>query len=82
MADCGARMMSALASVIDSDDPDEIDAVIEQGIPDPIGTFYRFSLPASLLRCKKRDTAAAAKTNGEGNGAATTASATQAGANS
>jgi F420-non-reducing hydrogenase small subunit len=41
--------MSALASVIDSDDPDEIDRIIKEGIPDPIGTFYRFSLPDSLL---------------------------------
>ncbi|MGD8858354.1 MAG: hypothetical protein PVG33_18620, partial [Chloroflexota bacterium] len=47
--DFGARLMSALASVIDSDDPDEIDRIIKEGIPDPIGTFYRFSLPDSLL---------------------------------
>jgi hypothetical protein len=40
--------MSALASVIDSDDPDEIDEIIRQGIPDPVGTFYRFSLAGSL----------------------------------
>ncbi len=42
--DFGARLMSALASVIDSDDPDEIERIIREGIPDPIGTFYRFSL--------------------------------------
>ncbi|MEW6568944.1 MAG: oxidoreductase [Chloroflexota bacterium] len=48
--DFGARMISALASVIDSNDPDEINRIIEQGIPDPIGTFYRFSLAHSLLR--------------------------------
>jgi F420-non-reducing hydrogenase small subunit len=47
--DFGARLMSALASVIDSDDPEEIDRIIEEGIPDPIGTFYRFSLPDSLM---------------------------------
>jgi F420-non-reducing hydrogenase small subunit len=51
--DFGARMISALASVIDSDDPAEIDRIIEQGIPDPIGTFYRFSLAHSLLRRTK-----------------------------
>jgi F420-non-reducing hydrogenase small subunit len=48
--DFGARMMTALASVIDSDDPEEIDRIIRDGIPDPIAAFYRFSLPASQLR--------------------------------
>ncbi len=50
--DFGARMMSALASVIDSEDPEEIDRIIRDGIPDPIGSFYRFSLAHSLLRRK------------------------------
>ncbi len=53
--DFGARMMSGLASVIDSDDPEEIDRIITEGIPDPIGSFYRFSLAASLLRRSKLD---------------------------
>jgi F420-non-reducing hydrogenase small subunit len=48
--DFGARMMTALASVIDSNDPDEIDRIIQQGIPDPVGTFYRFSLAHGSLR--------------------------------
>jgi len=48
--DFGCRMMTALASVIDSKDPDEIERIIQQGIPDPVGTFYRFSLARSLLR--------------------------------
>jgi F420-non-reducing hydrogenase small subunit len=48
--DYGARLMSALASVIDSQDPAEIQRIIEEGIPDPVGTFYRFSLAASQLR--------------------------------
>ncbi len=64
--DFGARLMSALASVIDSDDPEEIDAIIEKGIPDPVGTFYRFSLAGSLLRRGKRSSG-----NGNGNAAAT-----------
>ena len=50
--DFGARMMSALASVIDSEDPQEIDRIIREGIPDPIGSFYRFSLANSHLRRK------------------------------
>ncbi len=48
--DFGARMMTALASVIDSEDPEEIDRIIQEGIPDPIGTFYRFSLAHGQLR--------------------------------
>jgi len=47
--DQGAKMVSALASVIDSTDPQEIESIIAT-IPDPVGTFYRFSLPDSLLR--------------------------------
>ncbi len=46
--DQGARMMSAVASVVGSDDPKEIARIME-GIVDPAGTFYKFSLPASLL---------------------------------
>ncbi|MBN2216707.1 MAG: hypothetical protein JW719_04985, partial [Pirellulales bacterium] len=52
VVDHGARLMSALASVIDSEDPEEIDRIIEEGIPDPIGSFYRFGLANSLLRRK------------------------------
>jgi len=53
--DYGARMISALASVIDSEDPDEIDQIISEGIPDPVGSFYRFSLASSLLRRKNKN---------------------------
>lgn len=47
--DQGARLMSAIASAIDDNDPAAIDRVLD-GIPDPAGTFYRFSLAQSLLR--------------------------------
>lgn len=50
VVDFGARMITALASVIESEDPEEIDRIISEGIPDPIGTFYRFSLAHSELR--------------------------------
>ena len=50
--DFGAKMMTALASVIDADKPEEIDRIIQEGIPDPVGSFYRFSLAHSLLRRK------------------------------
>jgi len=46
--DQGMKMISALSSVIDSEDPEEIEQIISQ-IVDPIGTFYRFGLPASIL---------------------------------
>jgi F420-non-reducing hydrogenase small subunit len=49
--DPGAKMMSAIATMVDSDDPEEFQRIIE-GFPDPAGTFYRFSLPASILRRK------------------------------
>lgn len=52
--DYGARLMAALASVIDSNDPQEIEKIIQDGIPDPVGTFYRFSLAHSLLRRKRK----------------------------
>lgn len=46
--DYGARLMSAIASVIDSNDPAEIERILDT-IPDPVGSFYRFSLAGSLL---------------------------------
>jgi F420-non-reducing hydrogenase small subunit len=52
VTDYGARLMTALASVIDSRDPDEIEAILD-GIPDPAGSFYRFGLPNSLLHAAK-----------------------------
>ena len=39
---------------VDSDDPEEIQAIIEKGLPDPIGQLYRFSLASSPLRRSKR----------------------------
>ena len=50
--DYGARLMSAVASVVDSTDPEEIEKIFE-GIPDPAGQFYRFNLAGSLLRASK-----------------------------
>jgi F420-non-reducing hydrogenase small subunit len=47
--DQGAHFLSAVASVIDSNDPDQIQKIIDD-IPDPTGTFYRYALPQSLLR--------------------------------
>jgi F420-non-reducing hydrogenase small subunit len=47
--DQGAKMISALSSVIDAQDPEEIEKIIKD-IVDPVGTFYRFSLAHSTLR--------------------------------
>jgi F420-non-reducing hydrogenase small subunit len=49
VVDQGAHFLSALASVIDSNDPEEIKRIVNE-IPDPVGSFYRYSLPDSLLR--------------------------------
>ena len=56
--DQGARMVTAIASVIDvsgkpGDDEHELARRVEQAmatIADPAGTFYRFSMAHSLLR--------------------------------
>ena len=65
--DQGGKMLSAIASVIgagkegmeEADIEAEIQAVVDT-IPDPAGTFYRFSMAHSLLR--------RAKVNGNGKG--------------
>ncbi len=51
VSDPGAKMMSAIGTMIDSNDEKEIEKIVEQ-IADPAGTFYRFSLPGSILRRK------------------------------
>jgi F420-non-reducing hydrogenase small subunit len=48
VTDQGVKMVSAISSVIDSQDPAEINSILDQ-ILDPVGTLYRFSLPNSML---------------------------------
>jgi F420-non-reducing hydrogenase small subunit len=48
VVDYGAKALSAIASLIDSTDAEEIAARAGE-IADPVGTFYRYSLPASLV---------------------------------
>ncbi|HET6845570.1 MAG TPA: F420-nonreducing hydrogenase [Anaerolineales bacterium] len=50
--DYGARLMTAFASVIDANTPEEIDKILD-GIPDPTGQVYRFSLAGSLMTASK-----------------------------
>ena len=67
--DQGAKMLSAIASVIGAGSPEmededlerEIQAVVDT-IADPAGTFYRFSMAHSMLR--------RIKVNGNGKGEA------------
>jgi F420-non-reducing hydrogenase small subunit len=46
--DHGAKALSAIASLMKTREQDEVAALAEQ-VVDPVGTFYRYSLPASLL---------------------------------
>ena len=48
VVDHGAKALSAIASLIDSTEEEEIAARARE-IADPVGTFYRYSLPSSLL---------------------------------
>lgn len=49
--DQGAKIMTAIVSSIDAMDDETADKILAT-IPDPIGTFYRYGLPKSLLRMK------------------------------
>ncbi len=46
--DQGAKFLSALASIIDTNDENEIKKIIDS-IADPAGIFYYYALPASML---------------------------------
>ena len=59
VTDFGARLLSAFASPIDAVERDDIDTILD-GLPDPVGQFYRFSLAHSLLRGSRDAVAAAA----------------------
>jgi F420-non-reducing hydrogenase small subunit len=48
VVDQGAALLSAVASVVDADTEEEAKRIVDE-IADPIGTFYRFGLAASLL---------------------------------
>jgi F420-non-reducing hydrogenase small subunit len=54
--DYGAKALSAISSIIDSNDEEEIEKIVHK-VPDPVGTFYRYSLPTSLLRRRKLEQA-------------------------
>ncbi len=52
--DFGAKALSGMASLLEAKDDEPIQRALES-IPDPVGTFYRYSLPASLLMRKKME---------------------------
>ncbi|MBD3348591.1 MAG: oxidoreductase [Candidatus Eisenbacteria bacterium] len=51
--DQGAKMLSALASLIDIEDPEDMEKVADS-IPDPAGLAYMYSLATSLLTRKQK----------------------------
>ncbi|MFH2006217.1 MAG: oxidoreductase [bacterium] len=50
--DAGLKMIGALGALLDADDEDSIRALVDE-VVDPVGTFYRFGLPASHLGLAK-----------------------------
>ncbi len=50
--DQGAKALSAIASIVDYNEEVDIQQIMEK-IVDPAGTFYRYSLPASMLQKKR-----------------------------
>ncbi len=50
--DHGAKILSCFASALAPKEPQGIDQALA-GLPDPVGTFYRYSLARSLLRRKR-----------------------------
>ena len=50
--DMGAKFLSSLASIIDVEDEKEIEKIAES-VLDPIGLFYMYTLPTSILRRKQ-----------------------------
>jgi len=52
--DQGAKFLSAFASLLDAKDEKDVERLVDS-IVDPAGTFYRFSLPSSILQRKKME---------------------------
>lgn len=49
--DQGAKILSSIASSVAAKEEKDIEKILS-GIPDPIGTFYRYGLAKSLMRKK------------------------------
>jgi F420-non-reducing hydrogenase small subunit len=48
VVDQGTKLVSAIASLVDTDDPQVLGQILE-GVVDPVGLSYRFGLAASIL---------------------------------
>ena len=48
VVDQGSKLVSAIASLVDTDDPQILGQILE-GVVDPVGLSYRFGLAASIL---------------------------------
>jgi F420-non-reducing hydrogenase small subunit len=49
--DQGAKILSSICANLAPKEEDQIEKVLD-GIPDPVGTFYRYGLARSILRRK------------------------------
>jgi F420-non-reducing hydrogenase small subunit len=54
LRDQGGGALSAIASLVDSNEADQISHIMDH-VPDPVGTFYRYGLPASLMFARAKD---------------------------
>jgi F420-non-reducing hydrogenase small subunit len=50
--DQGAKFLSAFASILEATEEEDVERLVDS-IVDPAGTFYRFSLPSSILKRKR-----------------------------
>lgn len=53
--DFGASALSFVASLIDSNEEEEIEKIIEKGIPNPLALFYFYSLGKSIIFGQEKD---------------------------
>lgn len=52
--DHGAKLVSAIGSILEADNEKQAEKMVDK-VVDPAGTFYRFTLPWSMLRRKKME---------------------------
>jgi F420-non-reducing hydrogenase small subunit len=48
VVDQGAKLLSAIGAIVEMEEPEEVARAVES-IVDPLGTYYRFGLPSSIL---------------------------------
>ena len=52
--DYGGKALCSIASILSGSEAGEIDPILD-GLADPVGTFYRYSLPSSFLERKQQE---------------------------